>query len=196
MPRFAGVVLAAGRSTRFGGVKQMEEFAGRPLVLHAVFAAQAAVLDPIIVTIGANADALADLLAREASFAIVVRLDDPEALHSDSLRAGLARVGPVEGAVILLADMPLVDAALIGAVTSAWREDDVALAPGYNGQRGHPVLLGAKAIALADMARGDQGLAPLLRDTLRIVPVNTGACLIDIDTRADLASARALGPGG
>lgn len=196
MPRIAAVVLAAGRSTRFdGGSKLLAPFAGRAMALHPVFAARDAGLSPIIITAGAAADALVDLLARDAPFVEVARLSDPSAGLSDSLRAGLAKLAAVDAAVILLADMPMVDAALITTVTTAWRPQDAAVAPIYQGTRGHPVLLSAGSFHLADAATGDRGLGAVLGD-IRLVPVDSAACLLDIDTRADLELARAAMPDG
>lgn len=194
MPRIAAVVLAAGRSTRFdGGSKLLEPFAGRAMALNPVFSAKEAGLSPIIVTVGAQADALATLLQTDAPFAEIARLTDPGAGMSDSLRAGLAKAAGADAALILLADMPMVDATLIAAVTSAWRKGDAAVAPIHQGKRGHPVLLSAERFHLVDSLSGDRGLGAVLED-LRLVPVETSACLLDIDTRADLTSARAALP--
>jgi molybdenum cofactor cytidylyltransferase len=199
MPRFAGVVLAAGRSTRFGGgSKLLEHFAGRAMALHPVFAAHEAGLSPVVVTIGAESDEVASLIAGEAPFAELVRIAAPQAGMSDSLRAGLAKLGGVDGAAILLADMPLVDASLIIKLADAWRPGDAAVAPVYQGQRGHPVLLSAGRFDLAQIARGDRGLGAALEtgENIRLVSVDSAACLLDIDTRADLKLARAAVPRG
>ena len=51
----SGVVLAAGRGSRFGGTKQLAEAAGIPLVLYAVDALREAGVEEILVVTGHDA---------------------------------------------------------------------------------------------------------------------------------------------
>jgi len=53
-PRVTGIILAGGRSTRFGGDKLAAEIGGRPL-LHLAIDAVAAVVDVVVVVVGADA---------------------------------------------------------------------------------------------------------------------------------------------
>ena len=54
--RVAGVVLAAGLSTRMGTNKMLLEVGGRTLVQRAVSTAIAAGLDPVLVVVGHERD--------------------------------------------------------------------------------------------------------------------------------------------
>ena len=54
--RVAGVVLAAGQSTRMGRNKMLLEIGGRTLVRRAVTTAFAAGLDPVLVVVGHESD--------------------------------------------------------------------------------------------------------------------------------------------
>lgn len=60
-----------------------------------------------------------------------------------SLRCGLAALGAdTEAAVVVLVDGPDLNPAAVDRVVSAWRGGGAEiLAAGYDGQRGHPVLL-------------------------------------------------------
>src|SRR3954462_13729626 len=59
----AGIVLAAGASRRFGGVKQLAELRGRPLLSYAVETMLAVPpLEPVIVVLGHAADEIASAL--------------------------------------------------------------------------------------------------------------------------------------
>jgi molybdenum cofactor cytidylyltransferase len=96
----AAVVLAAGSARRFGSDKLSATFDGKPLISHAIRAAQAAPVDRVVVVahpaldLGASTELA---LVRLASGAL-----------SDSLRAGLAAAGDVDGLFVFLGDMPLV----------------------------------------------------------------------------------------
>jgi len=118
--RIAGIVLAAGSSTRMGRNKMLLEVGGQPLVRRAVSAALEAGLDPVLVVLGHEADR-----AREA----VAGLDCRVVLNPDhaqgvrvSMQAGVrALPAEVNAGVIILADMPFVSAEMIRTVAERYR---------------------------------------------------------------------------
>jgi len=65
MPSLACIILAAGEGTRLKSKypKALQPLCGKPLVLHAIDAAQAAGADPVVVVIGAGADRVRTILA-------------------------------------------------------------------------------------------------------------------------------------
>ena len=189
--RFAGVVLAAGHSRRFGPRKLSEVIGGAPIAGHVVSAALEAGLSPLVIVCPKDDEVLQGALQHIAPEARVLSVEN-DAL-SDSLRAGLYALGGAKGAFVLLADMPFVDAALLNWIAAGWDEEALAVAPAHEGRRGNPVLLSARAFALAEQISGDRGLGALLDERageVRLVEAGP-ACVIDIDTRADLESARA-----
>jgi CTP:molybdopterin cytidylyltransferase MocA len=122
----AGVVLAAGAGTRFGGPKQ------RLLLPEVLRRLRAGGIEEIVVVAGAH-DVEAD--------ARVVRCDDWERGPGASLRCGLAALPPdAEAAVVVLADGPDLDPRAVERVTAAWRGEPL-LAATYGGVRLHPVLV-------------------------------------------------------
>ncbi|HMP55911.1 MAG TPA: NTP transferase domain-containing protein, partial [Novosphingobium sp.] len=86
--------LAAGGGSRFGGGKLEALLRGEPLVSHAIRAARAAPVDRVIV-VAAPALPLPDGVetVRIATTAL-----------SDSLKAGIAAAGPVDGLFVFLGD--------------------------------------------------------------------------------------------
>ncbi|HEX2505515.1 MAG TPA: NTP transferase domain-containing protein, partial [Gaiellaceae bacterium] len=55
----AGIVLAAGGGTRFGGLKQLAELGGKPLVDHALDALRAVpAVERIVLVLGSGAEAV------------------------------------------------------------------------------------------------------------------------------------------
>lgn len=116
----AGVVLAAGRSRRMGRDKRLLEVGGEPLGLCAVRAALDAGLDPVVVVVGSAGDELAGRLPSCVRPAIA-----PDAGRGPgaTLACGLEVIGrSAEAALVLLADMPFVDADVVRALVERFRD--------------------------------------------------------------------------
>src|SRR5688572_2416154 len=62
--RFGAVILAAGASVRMGTLKQLLPIQGQPLLVRAVEAALASDAWPVVVVLGAQAEAIRPALAR------------------------------------------------------------------------------------------------------------------------------------
>lgn len=193
----AALVLAAGAGTRMGGPKALLEFRGRLLIERAIDAARAGGCARVVAVLGAAAEEVrrrADL--RGAG--VVVNQGWNEGVGS-SLRAGLdalgselddARTAPVDAALVLLVDQPLVGADAVHAVLAAWRGGARLAAASYAGRRGHPVLLGREHWAAAARdAVGDVGARAYLAThaaRLVLVPCDALADPRDLDVPADL----------
>lgn len=186
-PRIAGILLAAGTSSRMGTNKLTLPVNGLPLVRHVAQAALAAHLDPLIVVTGHEGAAVRQALAGMA--ATFVQNDEYAGGLSTSLRAGLRAVpADRDGALVLLGDMPAVTASLITKVVAAFDPRAgraICVAKAANGVRGHPVLWGREFFAEIQTLTGDKGARVLLdRHAGEIAEVDAGddAPLIDIDT--------------
>ena len=162
------VVLAAGAATRFGSPKQA-------LTLPSVLATLAeAPVDDVVVVSGAY--------SVEADGARVVRCVDWARGPGASLRCGLrALPDDAEAAVVVLADGPWLAPASVERVLAAWRETGGIAAASYDGERGHPVVLGRPAWD----AIPDEGARSL---PARLVACDDLGSPGDVDTPADLAS--------
>jgi CTP:molybdopterin cytidylyltransferase MocA/xanthine/CO dehydrogenase XdhC/CoxF family maturation factor len=190
--RIAGVVLAAGTSSRMGKNKLAIPIDGKPLVRHAVEAALTAALDPIIVVIGHEPVAIRDALG-----GLPVHFVQNDAFTdglSTSLRTGIKAVPPsCDGAMIILGDMPDISPELIDRTVAAFdpaqsRTICVATA---QGERGHPVLWGRQFFSSIEHLQGDTGarnLMALHADQVYEVEAGDDAPLTDIDTPESLAA--------
>jgi len=139
--------LAAGASTRYGGVKQRELL---PAVLDAL--RQTSIAE-IVVVEGAH--------VLEAPGARVVSCSDWELGPGASLRCGLAALGEgVDRAVIVLADGPGLDPRAVERVLG---RDEPVVAASYDGTRSHPVALARSAWATIP-DEGGRALVPVLVD--------------------------------
>ena len=198
MRRVAAVVLAAGRSSRYraaGGVEETKlvaRIAGEPIVRRVVEAARASRARPVVVIVGHAREAVEAALAGLPA-SIVFNADFETGIAS-SLRAGLAAVPPdAAAALVLLGDMPKVEAGLIDRLIEAFeaRPDALAVAPLQGGRRGNPVLIARALFAEAGRLAGDEGARRLLaglnpRQVVEIESAEFDASF-DVDTPEDLA---------
>ena len=201
MTRVGAIVLAAGRSSRFraaGGsaeTKLVEELGGRPIVRMAAEAALASRARPVIVVTGHARPSVETALAGlDVEWAY-----NPEFSRglASSLRVGLAAMpADVAGALVLLGDMPWIEARLIDAIIDGFLANERALAaaPTRGGRRGNPVLLGRGLFDAAMSLEGDEGARRLIGSlsAAELVEVEApdAGVIVDIDTPTDLAAAR------
>ena len=197
--RVAGLILAAGTGSRFGGGKMRARLEGRPLVAHVLEAARAAVAGRLVLVLGADAaEVRADLLVTDpAALDGVLVAINPAAERglATSLRLGLAAATAQprpDGVLILLGDQPRVRSATLTALLAAAAPADaIAVVADHAGDRApNPVLLlwPWGSVLLGELG-GDRGLGPLLaahRD--RVMRIAVGGANPDIDSPADLAA--------
>ena len=193
----AAIILAAGRSTRMGSNKLLEDLHGKPLVRHVAEAAVASKVQHVIAVTGHQSDEVeAALDGLDVRF---IHNPDYAKGLSTSLKAGVADLSPgITAAIILLGDMPFVTADVINSLIAAFdaSPDKIAAVPLNNAEWGNPVLLSRTLFGEIATLRGDAGARKLLQgkagDVIE-VPVTHNAVLIDIDTPEALAKARMKG---
>ncbi len=198
MPSSAyGLILAAGRGTRFGGEKLLAPALGRPLiawVFDAVGAAhRSGGLDGVVVVVPRPHHALA-MLARARGFGVVHSAED--APLGSSLAAGFAELerqhpGATGAAVVILGDQPAIRPEAISCLIERWQRDSAPALRARYGEApeipGHPVLIDRSLWPIAAEATGDRGLASALAARgLEFVPVDVPGQNPDIDTEQDL----------
>jgi molybdenum cofactor cytidylyltransferase len=194
--RIAAVVLAAGRSTRMGGPnKLLAEIARRPLVRIAAEAALASGAKPVIVVAGHQHDQVEQALTG-LPVRVVHNPNFADGLGT-SLRVGIAAVpAEADGAIVLLGDMPQVDARLIDRLITAFDPDRGALVvvPTFEGKRGNPVLWSRRFFPDLMAIEGDVGARHLIGrygEAVVEVPVDGKGALTDIDTPEALIGVKA-----
>ena len=191
--RVAAVVLAAGAGSRMAGTnKLLCEVGGVPLVRRASNAALASRCCSVFVVTGHDAERVGASLA--GLDAVLVHNPQHAGGMATSLRAGLAALpADVDAAVVVLADMPRVDARLIDRLVDAWDpRDPCILAPEKDGRRGNPVLWPRRYFDEITRIEGDTGARELLlrhADRLRTVRWDDDAIFADVDTAQALRQA-------
>lgn len=179
----AALVLAAGAGTRFGGDKLSAPFLGKPLLRHAIRAARDA---PVSFVVVVHSPSLSP--GAWQGDPPVHPLNVASTALSESLKAGAAAAGEVEGLFVYLGDMPFVPGD-IGQALVASIGDAFAARPFFRGRPGHPVLLSRAACAAMTLLSGDEGAGRLLRgrETVELEWDDEGVCL-DVDRPEDIAT--------
>jgi molybdenum cofactor cytidylyltransferase len=182
----AGVILAAGGSTRFGTTKQLLDWRGKPLVTHTVETALAGGLSPVIIVTGADQENVT--LAVKGLPVKCVHNPDWEQGQSSSVRTGIESLSPqVGGAIFLLADQPYTPPELIQQLVKEHTMNRISIIyPEVNGKRANPVLFDRETFLDLAKLTGDIGGRALF-DSYKTRSVNWENDLIlrDIDTPED-----------
>jgi CTP:molybdopterin cytidylyltransferase MocA len=182
--RTAGLVLAAGSGTRFGGPKAPVLVEGERLVDRAVRVLQAGGCSPVLVVLGA--------WQGEVSGAITVVNPKWATGMGSSLSVGLRSLledplwAEVEAVLITLVDLPGLTSTAVERVIAV---DADLVAATYAGERGHPILFARKHwSAVAESAQGDAGARNFLRGRTDLAYIDVGdiASGTDVDRPEDL----------
>jgi molybdenum cofactor cytidylyltransferase len=142
----AGVVVAAGSSSRMGRNKLLLELEGEALVRRTVTRALLAGLEPVAVVLGFEADRVADAL-RGLPFHPISNPNPARGVGS-SQRLGMAGVPAGASAVMMLGDMPLVTADMLRTLVDVHRRQGAPLvASRYGEVTAPPNLFGPSLVA-------------------------------------------------
>jgi molybdenum cofactor cytidylyltransferase len=189
--RTAGVLLAAGRSSRFGEPnKLLTTIDGTPIVRRAAETLLDSAVERVVVVLGYEAAAVRDALSGLAV----------ETVDNDRYRKGQAtsvatgvralRSGPdVDAAVFALGDMPAVNPSSVDTLLAAFESGvGTALAAAYEGLRGNPVLFDHAHFDTLAAAKGDTGGRNLLfeTDAAALIETNDPGVCADVDEPADI----------
>jgi molybdenum cofactor cytidylyltransferase len=186
----AAIVLAAGRSTRFGSDKLLYPLTldgmTAPLIAHSL-RPWLQVFDALTLVVRSGDHALRAALSGVKGVRWV-EAEDAGLGMGHSLAAGVGANREAAGWVIGLADMPRLPSAVIGQVRDALQQGSPLAVPFYQGRRGHPAGFGHIYADDLLALSGDAGARHVLERAAaltRIVVQDPGV-LIDVDQPADI----------
>jgi len=191
--RVAAIVLAAGRSTRMGTPKQILPWGDTTLIGEVVRRLEQCALAEMLVVTGAAREAVEASLTN-TSARCVFNPDYESSEMARSLQVGLQAMAPnISAVLVVLADQPQMESAVIGAVTQRWRETLAPMvAPAHHGQRGHPMLFDhASWPTLFQLPAHANPREALSAHPIELVNVATDSIFLDLDTPAEYAHAKA-----
>lgn len=185
--KVGAVILAAGVSARMGDEnKLLVRVGGVPMVRRAANIASRSGLDPIVVVVGHEQERVREALdGIECRFVVNERHADG---MSTSVVQGVRSIrDEVDGAVVLLGDMPWLRTRDVRALVDAFDPDGGAgiCVPIRGRRRGNPVLWASRYFDRLETLEGDVGARHLLSeydDDLREVTVDDDGVLRDVDT--------------
>lgn len=151
----SGLVLAAGEGHRFGGTKQLAVVRGLPLVLHAVEALRQGGAAEILVVTGHDAEAVEEVLPEDSR---PVRNPSYRDGQASSLAAGIHALSEdSEGAVVLMADQPGIDADGVRALIEGFTRTRARIVRLMYDDGPGPALLSREIFGQAGHLHGDTG---------------------------------------
>lgn len=202
----AAILLAAGQGERFAPAarptqpapqraKLLSEIGGKRVIDRVIDALdRSAVTHIVAVAADEGIIEALDLRARDIATPIhVVRVGGENRALSRSLKAGIEALDEtITGALVCLADMPLLTAEIIDRILEAGDANATAVVPVRGERWGNPVLLRRALWPEVLALEGDEGAKATLMAHEReicFVEIESEAIFTDIDTPGDLARA-------
>jgi molybdenum cofactor cytidylyltransferase len=181
----AGLVLAAGGSSRLGEPKQLLPYRGTTLLGSVLATARACPFDQLVVALGGAADdvrAGVDLSAAD----VVVNEGYGEGCSSSIAAALWVLHAHVDTLVLMLGDQPGVEPATVESLVARRGSAPLAVCR-YEDGRGHPFAFGRAVFDDLASLHGDKGVWKLLdRRAEEVVEVPApGRVPLDVDTWQD-----------
>jgi molybdenum cofactor cytidylyltransferase len=183
----AGIVLAAGASSRMGRPKMLLPMGSGTLLSTVAAALLDAGLPQVVVVLGCDADRVrAGAGLRDDRRLHVVVNDDWASGMASSLRRGLDECAGAEAAVVALGDQPGMTSGRVGRIVSAWSPGVPLVLPVHEGRAGHPVLFSRRLWPELCALQGDVGGRDVVKRHLSNAIQVPEAPLPDLDTEEDL----------
>lgn len=187
MMKLGIVLLAAGKSERFGSNKLIADFGGRPLVCRTLEAMNAVPAEKRCVVTGSEAVAV---LAGKYGCSVIDN-GEPELGQSHSIHLGVRAMSGMDAVLFLVGDQPLLCGESLLLLVQSYMGGGKGIACLRDqSHMGNPAVFGAEYFPELLALQGDRGAKGILRaheDDLLVVSALGGNELSDADTPQMLA---------
>lgn len=195
----AGIILAAGMSSRFGRPKQLAELGEKPVIEWVLDACLDSQLESIFLVLGYKHREILKALSKKISHPrlnIIVNRNYKKG-QSTSLQAGIRKIRDAfPSAMFILGDQPFIDAATINFLLKKFRASEKNICvPIYIKKRGNPPIFSKRFYDQMYGIKGDVGARQIIGnnpDQVLRVEVKRASFFHDIDTQKDLEQMRTL----
>ena len=195
----AGIILAGGRSTRFGHPKQLLKLSGKYLLEYVLDAALCSKLNRIVLVLGHEHQKILRALTAPTTHERLEVVINHRYLEgqSRSLQAGLLRVRQTFPAVMfLLGDQPMLNSDTIDHMLDVFRPSakDICV-PVCQGIKGNPTIFNRVMYDQLMAIEGDIGARDIIRNNsnrVLYVELNDPLCFFDIDSQKDFENLESL----
>jgi molybdenum cofactor cytidylyltransferase len=185
---FSVIILAGGRSTRMGTMKQLLPWGKRTILQHVIDTASAVNPAEIIVVLGHNASEISGVL-KDEPVKIAVNKEFSNGMSS-SLKTALRHVSPESDTyVFMLGDQPLVTVDLLRLLLEHHNKSKLGITvPVYKNEKGRPVIIDSKYREELTTMEGEIGAKQVIDahpDDVQEIPVYSEEVIVDIDTQEE-----------
>ncbi len=194
----AGIILAAGMSTRMQQLKQLVSFNGKPMLSWVMEAALASQLKTVFIILGHESQKIIKTLAlqvKRPKLQVVINPNFRQG-HSSSLICGLTQALDThhDAVMFLLADQPCINSSFINYLLDQfYKENKPICAPRYLGRQLNPVIFQNTFYDKLLSIKGDKGAKQLIKahsDRVTWVDVDQSLVFMTVDTPEDLDAVR------
>ena len=199
------VLLAAGKSSRFNGIKLAQPITDlnannvlveQPLLLHSLdklnylagYLTSRNIISNVVIILGNHHDTLSGLLPSSTAYMINEKSADG---LSTSVKVGVeaALSANADGLLLTLADHIGVNYQDYIKLADLWITQQSNVCASYQNQLGVPAIFNSEQFEALTYLKGDQGAKPVLQqlaNTDRLTCLDLPNAIIDIDTQDDL----------
>ena len=183
------IILAAGSSSRFNGIKQLVEYNGKLLVEIIIDESIKTQLKPIVIITGANAELVSRAINHYQQIKVVFNEQWKQGMASGIIK-GLSEIlldKKIRNVIIAVCDQPFISASLLQQLINTKNGTGKNIvACSYADTIGTPVLFAQKYFSKLTQLQGDEGAKKLLKNNIEDVAViDFPQGVVDIDTRDD-----------
>ncbi|HNB21569.1 MAG TPA: nucleotidyltransferase family protein [Candidatus Melainabacteria bacterium] len=190
--KVSAVVLAAGASSRFGGLKQIADFKGQPLIEHVQTVLLSCSIEEVAVVLGCSHEQIAQHILPEVRMFLNEQWKEGIA-SSVRKAAGFALESGASHLLIFVCDQPFISSCLVDKIVALSKfEPEKVIACRYGDTIGVPALFPASYYKNLLALEGDTGAKFVIKNAsgLEIVDFPEGAN--DVDFRSDLVQANLI----